>query len=374
MAKGSKSAVPATPMNSATFDDSVDYPDAKYDEDEADEAGEDDEDDYLEERRASVASQSSPEDATVSLGSSGGGGGVRPLSRNLTDELNDVAGPEPAHDDEDVSTKTPATSAKAGGAKPRSTANRPPLNGDTPAANKVLGRCIELIRTISQWMPLFDPKPRISGCRYSTPSQLAMPSGLSSASSWRHLSIFPLRRATGRGDASHPKWVLTAAGAYQQPRFNKLPRSQPIDEVVFKPCQDVPKSIAEVLVSARFCERGGLGQVPPGLREVPAQEKRGARWSQRVWSALGSKANAGLSWNRKRKAAVKTQVQGLKRRGQGCVWWRLPAYQRGKSDKVDLKTRADPRPAKARDQARLGYIWDSKHQAAMAQTPSEPVA
>ncbi|GMF12416.1 unnamed protein product [Phytophthora lilii] len=33
------------------------------------------------------------------------------------------------------------------------------------------------------------------------------------------------------------------------------------------------------------------------------------------------------------------------------------------SGKVDIKTRADPRPAKSRDQARLGYVWDSKDQA-----------
>ncbi|GMF16017.1 unnamed protein product [Phytophthora lilii] len=163
MAKGSKSAVPATPMkssggrteasdrsgdsfvtpqssrmepipeSSATFDDSVDYPDANNDEDAQDE---EDDDDNLEEKGPFVAPPSSPEDATVSKGRSSG---VRPLSRNLTDELNDVAGPEPAHDGEDVSTETPATSAKAGGGRPRSTGHRPPLNGDTPAANKVIG-------------------------------------------------------------------------------------------------------------------------------------------------------------------------------------------------------------------------------------------
>ncbi|GMF29582.1 unnamed protein product [Phytophthora lilii] len=145
MAKGSKSAVPATPMkssggrteasdrsgdsfvtpqssrmepipeSSATYDDSVEYPDANYDEDAHDE---EDDDDNLEEKGPFVAPPSSPEDATVSIGRSSG---VRPLSRNLTDELNAVAGPEPAHDGEDVSTETPAT-AKAGGGRPRSTA------------------------------------------------------------------------------------------------------------------------------------------------------------------------------------------------------------------------------------------------------------
>ncbi|GMF17587.1 unnamed protein product [Phytophthora lilii] len=65
---------------SVTFNDSVNYPDAKYDEDAHDE---EEDDDYLEEKGPSVAPPSSPEDATVSIGRSSG---VRPLSRNLTDE------------------------------------------------------------------------------------------------------------------------------------------------------------------------------------------------------------------------------------------------------------------------------------------------
>ncbi|GMF12418.1 unnamed protein product [Phytophthora lilii] len=47
----------------------------------------------------------------------------------------------------------------------------------------------------------------------------------------------------------------------------------------------------EIRVSAGLCELGGLGQVPPqgcAKRElVLAQERRGPRWLQRVWSALG---------------------------------------------------------------------------------------
>ncbi|GMF38645.1 unnamed protein product [Phytophthora lilii] len=35
---------------------------------------------------------------------------------------------------------------------------RPPLNGDTPAANKVLGRCYEEMKT-SEWIQLFEPTP-----------------------------------------------------------------------------------------------------------------------------------------------------------------------------------------------------------------------
>ncbi|GMF10272.1 unnamed protein product [Phytophthora lilii] len=39
--------------------------------------------------------------------------------------------------------------------------------------------------------------------------------------------------------------------------------------------------------------------------------------------------------------AVKTRVQGLERKGQGCVWWCIPAYLRGKSDKIVIETRVN---------------------------------
>ncbi|KAF4127239.1 hypothetical protein GN958_ATG23553 [Phytophthora infestans] len=48
--------------------------------------------------------------------------------------------------------------------------NKPSVNGDTPAANKVLGRCYEEMNT-SDWIQLFAPKPvrqaRWSGLSYN---------------------------------------------------------------------------------------------------------------------------------------------------------------------------------------------------------------
>ncbi|ETL97493.1 hypothetical protein L917_05252 [Phytophthora nicotianae] len=35
--------------------------------------------------------------------------------------------------------------------------NRPRLNGDTPIANKVLGRCMEMMMTEGAWIPMFAP-------------------------------------------------------------------------------------------------------------------------------------------------------------------------------------------------------------------------
>ncbi|KAE9188235.1 hypothetical protein PF005_g20137 [Phytophthora fragariae] len=94
------------------------------------------------------------EAAVVSAGRSGG---VRPLARNLVDELDDVAKPEPAfgEDDGEAGAKD---FQKTAAATIQPTGIRPPLNGDTPAANMVLGRCVELMRTKSNWMRQFSPK------------------------------------------------------------------------------------------------------------------------------------------------------------------------------------------------------------------------
>ncbi|GMF36542.1 unnamed protein product [Phytophthora lilii] len=172
MTKGSRSAVPATPMKSGgmrgddsnaalmtphltlinersvSFEDSVDGSDAK-----------DEMEDYedLEEKAPALAvvTPDTSEDAILSAGRSGGS---RSLSQNLADGLEEVAGPEPAYDDYDSDaedSKSPVTITQP---TEQASGYRPPLNGDTPAANKVLGRCYEEMRT-SEWIQLFEPTP-----------------------------------------------------------------------------------------------------------------------------------------------------------------------------------------------------------------------
>ncbi|KAE8997964.1 hypothetical protein PR003_g27621 [Phytophthora rubi] len=125
----------------ATYDSAIEPSDAmEYDED----------DDW--EVKGTVT-----EAAEAAVVSAGRSSGVRPLARNLVDELDDVAKPEPAFgedDGEDGAKDFP----KATDATLQPTGIRPPLNGDTPAANKVLGRCVELMRTRCNWMRLFSPK------------------------------------------------------------------------------------------------------------------------------------------------------------------------------------------------------------------------
>uniref|UniRef100_H3H7J3 Eukaryotic/viral aspartic protease n=1 Tax=Phytophthora ramorum TaxID=164328 RepID=H3H7J3_PHYRM len=170
MAKEAKSAVPATPARSSgtrtegsgrsgssfatpstlasinersdSFDEPMDYSDAK----------EDDEEDDREEKAAM------PELSEAAAVSAGRSGGVRSLARNLTEELNEVAGPEPANGYDEDESDDHRSSAMAEDANSRPNGGRPPLNGDTPAANRVLGRYLELMKVKSNWMRSFAPE------------------------------------------------------------------------------------------------------------------------------------------------------------------------------------------------------------------------
>ncbi|GMF45634.1 unnamed protein product [Phytophthora fragariaefolia] len=161
MAKGSSSAVPATPMksggtrgdNSSTALitpqlDSIAERSVSFDDDSM--TGSDAQDDedlnegnyYLEKAPVPMAvTPDTPEDAVMFAGRSGG---VRPLSRNLGDEFNEDDGPEPAYEDvgdDDDNSKSSIVTTQV---TEQATGNRPPLNGDTPAANKVLGSAMRI--------------------------------------------------------------------------------------------------------------------------------------------------------------------------------------------------------------------------------------
>ncbi|OWZ14184.1 hypothetical protein PHMEG_00012376 [Phytophthora megakarya] len=148
MAKGSSYAVPVTPSRgedranynstpgtedlvttgrSISFEDRADYHDAK------------DEDDYVDDD-----------------------GGVKSLSRNLADEFEEAGKPEPAHDDiDELNDDLKKLSMMTRGASQLTTkkdVNRPPINGDTPAANKTLGQCLNAMLDTSSWIHLFAPK------------------------------------------------------------------------------------------------------------------------------------------------------------------------------------------------------------------------
>uniref|UniRef100_H3GRG8 Retrotransposon gag domain-containing protein n=1 Tax=Phytophthora ramorum TaxID=164328 RepID=H3GRG8_PHYRM len=98
-----------------------------------------------------------PEISEAAAVSAGRSGGVRSLARNLTEELNEVAGPEPANGYDEDGSDDQQSSAMAEDANSRPNGGRPPLNGDTPAANRVLGRYLELMKRVVRqviWMEL----------------------------------------------------------------------------------------------------------------------------------------------------------------------------------------------------------------------------
>ncbi|OWZ14221.1 hypothetical protein PHMEG_00012333 [Phytophthora megakarya] len=145
--------------HSVSFDDSVDYSDAK----------EDDEDDYLEEKTPV---------SELSGGSVSRNAGVKALARNLAEELEEVAGPAVDSDDDGSDGASP--SAATGKATSQSTGFRPPINGDTPGASKVIGKPLELMMTKSSWMQIqekraFDRRVRIQGIPYMHDSHVVTP-------------------------------------------------------------------------------------------------------------------------------------------------------------------------------------------------------
>ncbi|KAG2792182.1 hypothetical protein PC111_g23581 [Phytophthora cactorum] len=95
-----------------------------------------------------------PREESVLL--AGSRGVARPLSRNLADKLSAVAGPDAADNDwgEEVKEDNPSSKAVCDS---DGLAVCPLVNGDTPAANKVLARCFEKMQS-SDWIRQFNPR------------------------------------------------------------------------------------------------------------------------------------------------------------------------------------------------------------------------
>ncbi|KAG6592638.1 Eukaryotic/viral aspartic protease [Phytophthora cinnamomi] len=174
MANGSKSVVPATPAKSTrgpteysstvasdltsrlsvitersvSFEESVDE-----DSDAKDEMM--DYDDLEEKSSAAMQETDDQEDAMLSAGHSGV---PRSLSRNLVEELDEVAEQDHAYDDYEDGTEGSKALVQVTKGPQVVQGNRPPMNGSTPAANKVLGRVFKQMMEESEWMQQFSPK------------------------------------------------------------------------------------------------------------------------------------------------------------------------------------------------------------------------
>ncbi|ETK72127.1 hypothetical protein L915_20725, partial [Phytophthora nicotianae] len=151
------SSPPDTPRMATIAERSVSFEDdAAYDLDTKED--DEDADDYDDqEEKAAVPKMATPDTPEGAMVRTTRSGGVKSLACNLVDELGEVAGPEPAYPDDDGDddvSKLPRNTGRDA-MKPRG--NHPPLNGDTPIANKVLGRCMEMMMTESVWIPMFAP-------------------------------------------------------------------------------------------------------------------------------------------------------------------------------------------------------------------------
>ncbi|OWZ08927.1 hypothetical protein PHMEG_00018454 [Phytophthora megakarya] len=92
------------------------------------------------------------EGAVVSVGHSAG---ARALARNLAEKSEEAAGP--AMDSNNDGSDGAKPSAATGKATSQSTGFRPPTNGATPGANKIIDKTLELMMTKSSWMQMFGP-------------------------------------------------------------------------------------------------------------------------------------------------------------------------------------------------------------------------
>ncbi|EGZ24070.1 hypothetical protein PHYSODRAFT_325222 [Phytophthora sojae] len=153
MAKGVKSAVPATPVKlSGTRNEASILSGSSFSAPATDLM------ESIDERSVSYDTAIDSSDAKEDDEAMNGIGGSRSITRDLSETFNDMPGPEPACDGDDGATEGFKASVTVGGATSKPVGTRPSLNGDTPAANKVLGRCLELMKTKSEWMQLFSPK------------------------------------------------------------------------------------------------------------------------------------------------------------------------------------------------------------------------
>ncbi|POM67325.1 Hypothetical protein PHPALM_16703, partial [Phytophthora palmivora] len=178
-----------------------------------------------------------PDLSEAAVGSVGRSGGVRSLARNLTEELDGVAGPEPAIEDSDGGSNSLKPLAMTGKTTSRSTGNRPPVNGDTPAANKVLGRCLELIKTRINWMQLSGPKQARQAVWMDLGGELAVPIDSTSTRQVAQDTVLPLRTMGCEpqrfpSDAALKDWTPTDAGTALRKWKKKLRTSFGVSEIV----------------------------------------------------------------------------------------------------------------------------------------------
>ncbi|KAI9989037.1 hypothetical protein PInf_022760 [Phytophthora infestans] len=279
---------------SVSFDDETDIgPDAH------------DYEDYEDKTPAPEPGAATPETARLSSGLSGA---TKSLSRNLADEHDDVAGPEPAYDDYDDGTEGFKPSVASAKHSALLKAPRPPINGDTPAAKRVFDRVQALMQN-DEWMQLFKPIPKKKADWPALAQELQYPVNSVSTSQVAEDSV-SLLLSLGFENETYPStmslqdWSPHEAGAALQKWKKKLrkafgavginagkqPVSRPmiLDEGPSKiPLPPTPQRLVRTPPTKRGAERGAFGttEASPYFQDSHMVTPRSESRMQRIYAS-----------------------------------------------------------------------------------------
>ncbi|KAG2763392.1 hypothetical protein PC129_g18062 [Phytophthora cactorum] len=225
---------------------------------------------YGDDREESTpATEAKPEPRAEAGLSAGSRGVARPLSRNLADERSAVVGPDATDDDWGEEEKEDEPSSKAV-RDSDGLAVRPPVNGDTPAANKVLTRCFEKMQS-SDWIRQFNPRQTRQSTWGDLRDELAYPVNSLNTTQVAEDTV-SLLRAMGMDVRKYPstltfkEWSPSEAGADLHKWKKKLctafgvrdisKRRQPVSSVAVQAANPVmaplPETPAKVDEGSRY--------------------------------------------------------------------------------------------------------------------------
>ncbi|KAG3054920.1 hypothetical protein PI125_g25789 [Phytophthora idaei] len=164
--------------------------------------------DNCEESMPSTEAKAEPrEEAGLSAGDRGV---ARPFSRYLADKLSAVAGPDAADDDWGEEEKEGKPSSKAMRDLDELPV-RPPVNGYSPAANKVVARCFEKMQS-SDWIRQFNPRQTRQATWGDLRDELAYPVNSLSTTQVAEETM-SLQRAMGMDVRNYPSTLTLNEGS-----------------------------------------------------------------------------------------------------------------------------------------------------------------
>ncbi|KAI9984182.1 hypothetical protein PInf_005475 [Phytophthora infestans] len=219
--------------------------------------------DYEDKTPAPEPGPATPETATLSSGD-------QVPFEEPPDELDDVAGPEPACDDHDDGTQGSKPSVASAKHSALLKAPRPPINGNLPAAKRVFDRVQALIQN-DEWMQLFKPIPRRKSDWPALAQELQYPVNSVSTSQVVEDSK-KLRKAFG----------AVGINAGKQPVSRTIVQDEDPSTIPLPP---TPKRLVRTPPTKRGAERGAFGttEASPYFQDSHMVTPRSESRMQRVY-------------------------------------------------------------------------------------------